>query len=81
MRADLARGRVPAGAARVLAAWVCHPCELGAPVNDVAAKEFTALATGNLDDAVDRVLARLGGYDERLRDAVPTLARELSGSN
>ena len=52
VRADLARGRVPTGAARVLAAWVCHLRGQGAPVADVAAEEFTALAAGDLDDAV-----------------------------
>ena len=37
----------------------------------------TALAAGDLDDAVARVLARLGIDDEPLRDAVTTLARGL----
>ena len=46
VRADLAGGRVPTGAARVLAAWVCHLRGRGAPVADVAAEEFTALAAG-----------------------------------
>jgi fructuronate reductase len=78
VRAHLARGRVPTGAARVLAAWVCHLRGLGAPVVDVAAEEFTALAAGDLDDAVEQVLARLGADDERLRATVTTLARELS---
>ena len=50
---------------------------LGAQVDDVAAAEFTALAAGDLDDAVARVLARLGIDDEPLRDAVTTLARGL----
>ena len=52
VRAELARGRVPTGAARVLAAWVCHLRGQGAPVADVAAEEFTTLAAGDLDDAV-----------------------------
>jgi fructuronate reductase len=79
VRADLAEGRVPTGAARVLAAWVCHLRGLGAPVADVAGEEFTALAAGDLDDAVGRVLTRLGADDQRLRAAVTTLARELGG--
>jgi fructuronate reductase len=79
VRADLAEGRVPAGAARVLAAWMCHLRGLGAPVADVAAEEFTALATGDLDDAAGRVLARLDVDDERLRAAVASLASELGG--
>jgi fructuronate reductase len=79
VRAELARGQVPTGAARVLAAWVCHLRGRGAPVNDVAADEFTALAAGELDDAVRRVLGRLDADDERLRAAVVALARELAG--
>ena len=80
VRADLADGRVPTGAARVLAAWVCHLRGQGAPVADVAAEEFTALAAGELDDAVGRVLARLGVDDARLTAAVTALARELGGN-
>jgi fructuronate reductase len=78
-RAELAAGRVPAGAARVLAAWVCHLRGRGAPVADVAAAEFTALARGDLDDAVRRVVARLGTDDRRLCAAVASSARELGG--
>jgi fructuronate reductase len=77
VRADLAEGRVPTGAARVLAAWVCHLRGQGAPVADVAAEEFTALAEGDLDDAVRRVLARLDVDDEGLLAAVTALAHEL----
>ncbi|MCV7280116.1 mannitol dehydrogenase family protein [Mycolicibacterium flavescens] len=79
VRAELAAGRVPLGAARILAAWVCHLRGLGVAVDDVAAEEFTALAAGaGIDDATDRVLARLGVDDERMRDTVAGLARELS---
>ncbi len=78
-RAELASGAVPKGAARVLAAWVCHLRGRGAPVNDVAAEEFTALARGELDDAVRRVLARLDVDDERLSAAVTASAHELDG--
>ena len=80
VRADLAEGRVPTGAARVLAAWVCHLRGPGAPVADVAADEFTALAAGDLDDAVGRVLTRIGADDPRLHPAVTALARELAGN-
>ncbi len=80
VRADLARDRVPTGAARVLAAWVCHLRGRGAPVADVAADEFTALAAGELDDAVGRVLARLGTNDARLAAEVTALARELAAN-
>jgi fructuronate reductase len=79
VRADVARGRVPTGAARVLAAWVCHLRGRGAPVADVAAGELTALAAGDLADAVGRVLTRLGVADARLGACVTALARELGG--
>jgi fructuronate reductase len=75
--ADLAQGRVPQGAVRVLAAWVCHLRGLGAPVADVAADEFVALASGDLDDAVGRVLDRLGVDDPGVRTTAAALAREL----
>ena len=80
VRAELADGRVPTGAARVLAAWVCHLRGRGAPVADVAAEAFTALAAGEVDDAVRRVLARLGVEDARLDTAVTDLARDLGGN-
>jgi fructuronate reductase len=79
VRADLIKGRVPTGAARVLAAWVCHLRGQGAPVADVAGEEFTALAAGDLDDAVGSVLTRIGADDARLHAAVTGLARELGG--
>ena len=78
--ADLADGRVPTGAARVLAAWVCHLRGEGAPVSDVAAEEFVALAAGDLEDAVGRVLARLDVTNARLAAAVTALAGELGGN-
>ena len=77
VRAELAEGRVPQGAVRVLAAWVCHLRGLGAPVADVAADEFVALASGDLDDAVGRVLDRLGVDDQQVRAAAAALAHEL----
>jgi fructuronate reductase len=77
IRADLAQGRLPEGAVRVLAAWVCHLRGQGAPVADVAADEVVALATGDLDDAVRRVLGHLGLDDPRVREAATALALEL----
>ena len=56
LRAERAAGRVPAGATRVLAAWVCHLRGLGAPVSDARAGEVVPLAAGPLDKAVPRVL-------------------------
>jgi fructuronate reductase len=75
--ADLAQGRVPEGAVRVLAAWVCHLRGRGAPVADVAAEDVVALATGDLDDAVRRVLGHLGLDDPRVLEAATALALEL----
>jgi fructuronate reductase len=80
VRAGLARGHVPTGAARALAAWVCHLRGLGVPVADVAADELTVLAAGDLDDAVRRVLSHIGADDERLHVAVAALARELTAT-
>jgi fructuronate reductase len=59
LRAERAAGRVPAGATRVLAAWVCHLRGLGAPVSDARAGEVVPLAAGPLAAAVPRVLGRL----------------------
>jgi len=81
LRAERAAGRLPLGAARVVAAWVCHLRGLGAPVKDTSASEVTALVAGSLDDAVVSTLAFLGAEfasDELLRDAVLTHARDLA---
>jgi fructuronate reductase len=59
LRAERQAGRVPAGATRALAAWVCHLRGLGAPVNDPRADELVGLAAGALREAVPRVLAAL----------------------
>ena len=59
LRAERAAGRVPAGATRVLAAWVCHLRGMGSPVSDARAGEVVPLAAGPLDTAVPRVLGWL----------------------
>jgi fructuronate reductase len=56
---ERAAGRLPHGAARVLAAWVCHLRAAGAPVNDARADQMVPLADGPLPQAVPRVLAAL----------------------
>jgi hypothetical protein len=48
----------PEGAARVLAAWVCHLRDHGAPITDARADAVVPLAAGPLRDAVPRVLPR-----------------------
>ena len=82
LRAELAADRVPAGATRVIAAWVVHLRGSGAPVKDVRADEVRGLVTGTLDEAAARVLGFLApdlGGDEALRAAVADHARELEG--
>lgn len=81
IRAELQAGRVPEGAARVVAAWVVHLRGQGAPVTDARAAEVKPFGEGTLDASVDKVLAFLGAdlaADERLGDAVVAHARELS---
>jgi fructuronate reductase len=59
LRRERAEGRMPGGAARVLAAWICHLRGSGAPVVDPRAEELVALAAGPLPEAVRSVLADL----------------------
>jgi fructuronate reductase len=59
LRRERAAGRVPPGAVRILAAWVCHLRGSGAPVVDPAAEALTGLAGGAGRDAVRAVLGRL----------------------
>lgn len=59
VRAERAAGRVPEGAAVILAAWVSHLRGHGAPVSDPRAAELTALAAGPLPDGVHRALDAL----------------------
>ena len=59
LRRERTAGRLPSGAARVLAAWVCHLRGAGASVNDARADQVVPLADGPLSQAVPRVLAAL----------------------
>jgi fructuronate reductase len=59
LRAERAAGRMPAGAVRVVAAWIAHLRGAGAPVRDAAADAVLAAAAGSPDDAVRRVVALL----------------------
>ena len=59
LRRERAAGRLPSGAARVLAAWVCHLRGAGAPVDDARADQVVPLAEGPLPQAVPRVLGAL----------------------
>ena len=80
LRAERAAGRVPAGATRVLAAWVCHLRGLGAPVNDARAADVVPLAAGPLRAAVPRVLGWLDaalGADADVVAAATDQAQQL----
>jgi len=81
LRAEREAGRMPLGATRVLAAWVCHLRGLGAPVRDARAEEVVPLAAGRLDEAVKRILEWLDpglGEDGELVAAVLAQCGELS---
>lgn len=80
LRAERAAGRVPAGATRAVAAWVCHLRGLGAPIKDARAAEVAPFGEGTLEESVDRVLAFLGAdlaADEQVRAAVVAHAQDL----
>jgi fructuronate reductase len=83
LRSELAAGRLPAGAVRPLAAWVCHLRGRGAKVTDASADTYLPLAEGPLPDAVRRVLGKLDpvlGADEVVTAAVVAGARDLGES-
>ena len=79
LRAERAAGRVPAGATRVLAAWICHLRGLGAPVSDVRAGEVVPLAKGPLATAVPRVLGWLDRALGADADVVAMVAGQSRG--
>jgi fructuronate reductase len=60
LHAERAAGRMPAGAIRVLGAWIAHLRGAGAPVTDAAADTALAATTGPPADAARAVLAILG---------------------
>ena len=83
LRTELAAGRLPAGAVRPLAAWVCHLRGRGAEVTDASAATYLPLAEGPLRDAVHRVLDELDpalGADGSVAAAVLAGARALGES-
>ena len=75
LRRERAAGRLPPGATRALAAWVCHLRGVGAPVTDARADQVVPLATGPLPDAVPRVL---GALDPTLADDDDLVAAVLA---
>lgn len=73
LRAERAAGRVPEGAALILAAWISHLRGHGAPVSDPRAAELTVLAAGPPAEGAHRVLDALDpelGADDTLVAAV-----------
>jgi fructuronate reductase len=77
LRRERAAGRLPEGAARALAAWVCHLRGVGAAVTDARAGQVVPLAAGPLPEAVPRVLAAL---DPTLADDHKLVAAVLAHS-
>ena len=81
IRYELAAGRVPEAAARVVGAWVAHLRGLGAPLKDARAEEVAAFGEGTVSDSVDAVVGFLGedllGSDT-LRAAVIASVEDLS---
>ena len=83
LRREWAAGRLPAGAVRPVAAWVCHLRGAGASVTDARATEFRQLASGPLPDAVRLVLKALDpelAADEAVLAAVRAQAQELGAA-
>lgn len=84
LRAERERGRLPRGAARILAAWVCHLRGMGAPVTDPRSEQAREAARGPVPEAVADVLALLDTsltHDTTLIDAVVDHVEELTGTD
>ena len=80
LRRERAAGRMPTGATRALAGWVCHLRGLGAPINDAGADAVLPLAAGPLSRAVRGALEFLDpalAGDDALVTVVLSQAEEL----
>ncbi len=53
---ERASGRMPRGALRILAGWICHLRGAGAPVDDAGAEQVVPLAQGPIGEAARRIL-------------------------
>lgn len=73
LRAELAAGRVPRGAARLVAAWVAHLHGVGAPVVDARSAEVGALVGADVSSTAAAVLGYLDP-DLRRPDLVAVVA-------
>ena len=63
LRAERAAGRMPGGAARIVAAWVAHLRGIGAPVSDAGAGPFRQRAS-DVRAVLGLLAPDLGGDDE-----------------
>jgi fructuronate reductase len=77
IRLERAKGALPVGALRVIAAWINHLRGAGAPVKDSAADQVIPLAVGPIDDAVRAVIKYLDADLASDTDVVTTVI-ELS---
>jgi len=62
LRAEVAAGRLPPGAIRIVAAWIDHLRGFGAPVADAGAEPFQARA-GSVRDVLALLAPELAGND------------------
>jgi fructuronate reductase len=73
LRGERAAGRMPAGAVRILAAWVAHLRGVGAPVSDAGAAPYRERA-GSAHDVVALIAPDLAGdaaLIKAIEDALP----------
>jgi len=84
VRLERAKGALPVGALRVVAAWINHLRGVGAPVKDAAADQVVALARGPLVEAVPAILDYLDpelAADAAVVAAVVELSAELTAGS
>ena len=80
IRAERAAGRVPQGAARILAAWICSIRRPEGPSADPVRDRLVALGKHPLEQAVPALIGVLDAElaaDGQLTDEVLRLARDL----
>jgi fructuronate reductase len=73
LRGERAAGRVPAGAVRIIAAWIAHLRGVGAPVNDAGAAPYQE-RVGSVPDVVALLAPDLAGdaaLIKAVEDALP----------
>jgi fructuronate reductase len=76
LRGERASGRMPAGAIRILTAWIAHLRGAGAPVDDAGAAPFQARA-GRPRDVLTLLAPDLSGDEELLTELDNAQARLL----